>query len=115
MVIKRKCDNLPLEDKKKIMQTVSELGIVEARKVLNYRNSLINAVVKNNRDIIIMTYPDNITTKEFNTSYEAAKFLFTEYGIGKNPESSRTGISKCINGKQKSIKGFKFTKRSAEL
>lgn len=112
LVIKRKCDNLPIEDKKKIMQTVSELGIVEARKVLTYRNSLINAVVKSNRDIIIMTYPDGVTKKEFNTSYEAAKFLYEEFGIGKNPESSRPGISKCYNGKQKSVKGFTFEKRS---
>lgn len=115
LIIKRKCDNLPIEDKKKIMQTVSELGIVEARKVLNYRNSLINAVVKNNRDIIVMIYPDNTTTKEFNTSYEASKFLFEEFNIGTNIDSSRSGISKCINGKQKSIKGFTFFKRSAEL
>ena len=115
LVIQRKCDNLPVEDKKKIMQTVSELGIVEARKVLNYRNSLINAVVKSNRDIIIMTYPDNITTKEFSTSYEASKFLFEQFNIGSNIESSRSSISRCINGKQKSIKGFTFIKRSAEL
>lgn len=112
LVIKRKCDNLPIEDKKKIMQTVSELGIVEARKVLPYRNSLINSVVKANHDIIVMVYPDGKTEKEFSTSYEAAKFLFEEFGIGKNPESSRTGISKCYNGKQKSIKGFTFHKRS---
>lgn len=115
LVIKRKCDNLPIEDKKKIMQTVSELGIVEARKVLNYRNSLINAIVKSNRDIIVMTYPDNKTYKEFNTTYEAARFLYNEFNIGKNPESSRSGISKCINKKQDNIKGFKFTKRSTEL
>ena len=35
MVIKRKCETLPLEDKKLIMKTVSEKGIVEARKILN--------------------------------------------------------------------------------
>ncbi len=115
MVIKRKCDSLPVEDKKLIMQTVSEVGIVEARKRLHYRNSLINAVVKSNRDIIIMVYPDGETTKEFSTSYEAARFLFTEFKIGKSPDSSRTGVSRCINGKQESIKGFKFYKRSAEL
>ena len=97
------------------MQTVSELGIVEARKVLNYRNSLINAVVKNNRDIIVMIYPDNTTTKEFNTSYEASKFLFEEFNIGTNIDSSRSGISKFINRKQKSIKVFTFFKRSAKL
>lgn len=112
MVIKRKCDSLPIEDKKKIMKTVSELGIVEARKVLNYRNSLINAVVKANRDIIIMIHPDG-SEKEFNTAMEASKYLFEQYNIGTNPESSRSGISKCYNGKQNSIKGFKFIKRSA--
>lgn len=114
MVIKRKCDNLPIEDKRKILQTVAEVGIVKARKILNYRNSIINSVVKSNRNIIIVTFPDKKTTKEFNTSYEVSKFLFDKYGIGKNPESSRTGISKCLNGKQQSIKGFTFYKRSAE-
>ena len=115
LVIKRKCDNLPIEDKKKIMQTVSEVGIVEARKILSYRNSLINAVVKANHELIVVVFPDGKTEKEFNTTYEVSRFLHNEYGIGKNPESSRTGISKCINGKQDNIKGFKFYKRSAEI
>lgn len=114
LVIKRKCDHLPIEDKRKIMQTVSEVGIVEARKILNYRNSIINAVVKANRDIIVVVCP-NGEEKEFNTTYEVARYLFNEHGVGKNPESSRSGISKCINGKQDNIKGFKFYKRSAEL
>lgn len=114
LVIKRKCDNLPLEDVKKIMKTVSEVGIVEARKILPYRNSLINSIVKANKEIIVMVYPDK-TEKEFSTTYEASRFLFNEFGIGKNPESSRSGVSKCCNGKQNSIKGFKFYKRSAEL
>lgn len=113
-VIKKKCDSLPEKDKELIMSTVSELGIVEARKNLNYRNSLINAVVKEKKERIIMVYPDG-TEKEFGTTYEASKFLFNELGIGTNPESSRPGISKCCNGKQKSIKGYKFYKRSAEL
>lgn len=111
LVIKRKCEALPVEDKKKIMDTVSELGIVEARKVLPYRNSLINSVVKNNQSIIIMTTPDNKEI-EFSTMYAASKYLYEVYNIGKNIESSRTGIGKCCNGKQKSIKGFKFRKRS---
>jgi len=114
MVIKRKCDNLPLEDVKKIMQTVSEVGIVAARKILPYRNSLINSIVKANKEIIVMIYPDG-TEKEFATSYEASRFLFNEFGIGKNPESNRSGISKCYNGKQDNIKGFKFIKRSATV
>lgn len=114
LVIKRKCDSLPLEDVKKIMNAVSELGIVEARKVLPYRNSLINSVVKTNRDLIIMVNP-NGEEKEFATSYEAAKYLYEQYNIGSSPESSRTGISKCCNGKQQSIKGFKFYKRSVSL
>lgn len=114
-VITRKCEQLSIEAKKEIMKTVAEVGIVEARKILTYRNSVINAVVKANRDIIVMTYPDGITTKEFNTTYEAAKFLYEYFGIGKNETSIRSGISKCIHNKQESIKGFKFTKRSAEL
>ena len=114
LVVKRKCDSLPIEDKKLIMQTVSEHGIVKARKLLNYRNSVINAVVKSNKEIIIMVYPDGKTEKEFNTSYEASRFLHNEFGIGKNIESNRSGISKCYTGKQKSIKGFKFYKRSLE-
>jgi Zn finger protein HypA/HybF involved in hydrogenase expression len=112
LVIKRKCDNLPKEDIKKIMTTVSELGIVQARKVLPYRNSLINSIVKANKELIIMVDLQG-NEKEFSTAYEASKYLFNNYGIGSNPESSRTGISKCYNGKQKSIKGFKFYKRSA--
>lgn len=114
LVIKRKCDNLPLEDKEKIMKTVSEVGIVEARKILPYRNSLINSIVKLHKDVIIMITPDGEEIK-FNTSYEASKYLFEKYNIGTTIESSRSGISKCYNGKQKSIKGFKFIKRSAEL
>jgi Zn finger protein HypA/HybF involved in hydrogenase expression len=112
LVIKRKCDNLPIEDVKKIMNTVSELGIVEARKILPYRNSLINSIVKANKELIIMVDPQG-NEKEFSTTYEASKYLFNNYGIGSNPESSRSGISRCYTGKQKSIKGFKFYKRSA--
>ena len=114
LVIKRKCDNLPLEDVKKIMQTVSEVGIVEARKILPYRNSLINSIVKANKEIIVMVCPDG-TEKDFNTSYEASRYLFNNFGIGSNPESNRSGISKCYNGKQNNIKGFKFYKRSATV
>lgn len=113
-VIRKKCENLPLEDIKLIMKTVGEVGIVEARKILPYRNSLINAIVRANREIIVMVCPDKIE-KEFSTTYEAAKYLFTEYGIGKNETSCRSSISKCINGKQDSIKGYKFYKRSAKL
>ena len=43
------------------------------------------------------------------------KAIFEKYNIGSNVNSSRASISKCINGKQKSIKGFTFIKRSAEL
>ena len=114
LVIKRKCDQLPLKDKEIILRTVSELGIVEARKKLSYRNSLINAVVKANKFKIIMVTPLK-EELEFNTTYEAAKYLFEKYNIGSNINSSRASISKCINGKQKSIKGFTFIKRSAEL
>jgi Zn finger protein HypA/HybF involved in hydrogenase expression len=50
LVIKRKSDNLPLEDKELIINTVAEVGIVEARKRLPYRNSLINSLIKNVRE-----------------------------------------------------------------
>ena len=111
LVIKRKCDSLPLADIKNIMETVEKLGIVEARKVLPYRNSLINAIVKQNRDIYVMVLLDG-SELEFNTSYEASKYLFDHFNLGNNPESCRSAISKCVNGKQKSVKGFKFYKRS---
>lgn len=114
MVIKRKCDNLPLEDIKKIMQTVGEIGIVKARKILPYRNSLINSVVRANKESIVMICPDK-TEIEFTTSYEASRYLYNQFGIGSNPESNRSGISKCYNGKQDNIKGFKFIKRSATV
>ena len=114
LVIKRKCDNLPLEDIKKIMNTVAEVGIVKARKILPFRNSLINSVVKANRDIYIMVCLDG-SELEFNTIREASKYLFEEFNIGTNPDSCRSSISKCANGKQKSIKGFKFYKRSLKV
>ena len=114
MVIKRKCDNLPLEDIKKIMNTVAEVGIVKARKILPFRNSLINAVVKANRDIYVMVCPDG-SEYEFNTTREASKYLFEKFNIGTNPDSCKSSISKCTNGKQKSIKGFKFYKRSLKV
>lgn len=111
-IIKRKADTFPMEDIKKIMKTVEEVGIVEARKRLPYRNSIINAIVKRHHEVIIMNYPDSKETKEFSTSFEASRFLYEHFNIGKNPESSRTGIVKCYRGIQKSIKGFTFTKRS---
>lgn len=114
LVIKRKCDNLPLEDIKKIMNTVAKVGIVKARKILPFRNSLINSVVKANRDIYIMVCLDG-SELEFNTITEASKYLFEKFNIGTNPDSCRSSISKCANGKQKSIKGFKFYKRSLKV
>lgn len=111
LVIKRKCDSLPVDDKKAIMNTVRKKGIVEARKILPYRNSLINAVVKANRDIYVMVCLDG-SEKEFSTTYEVSKYLFEVYDIGKNIDSCRTAVSKCLNNKQDNIKGFKFYKRS---
>lgn len=111
LVIKRKADSLPLEDKKIILDTISKYGIVEARKRLPYRNSLINNIAKLNHTIYVMVYPDG-TEKEFSTSYEVSKYLYEQHNIGNNIESSRTSVSKCCNGSQHSIKGFKFYKRS---
>lgn len=109
--IVRKCDNLPLEDKKLIMDTVREVGIVEARKKLSFRNSLINQVVKQNHDVIVMESPEE--TKEFGTVVEAATYLFKELKIGESIENNRSAISKCCSGSQKKIKGvYKFYKRS---
>lgn len=107
----RKANNLPKKDIKIIMDTVREKGIVEARKILPYRNSLINSVVKNNRDIIIMTDLKDIKIKEFATTIEAANYLSKI--IDKPIESVRSGISKCCSGKQKVIAGkYKFYRRS---
>lgn len=111
LVITRMCNNLPIEDVKKIMDTVSNVGIVQARKVLPYRNSLINSIVRNNKDIYVMVNPDG-SEQEFNTTYEISKYLFEVHNIGNNPESCRSAVSKCVNGKQQSIKNFKFYKRS---
>lgn len=113
LVIKRKCDNLPVEDIKKIISTVEEVGIVQARKILHYRNSLINAVIRNNKSIYIMVCPDS-TELEFSTVLDISKYLYEQYNIGTNIESSRYSISRCLNGKQDSIKGFKFYKRSTK-
>lgn len=108
----RKAESLSKEDKELIMNTVREVGIVEARKKLSFRNSLINSVVKINRDIIVMNdLKGNI--KEFNTIVEAANYLFNELHLGKSIESNRVGISKCCSGKQKNIAGgYKFYRRS---
>lgn len=110
----RKAESLSKEDKDLIMNTVRELGIVKARKQLSFRNSLINSVVKNNRDTIVMEdLKGNI--KEFNTTVEAATYLFNELHLGKSIESNRGGISKCCSGKQKTVAGgYKFYRRSTE-
>lgn len=115
MKVVAKCDSLPQEDKEKIMNTVRELGIVEARKQLSYRNSLINSVVKSYKERIVMLSPDG-TTKEFGTTVEAAMYLFNDLNIGKSVESNRSGISKCCNGTQKTTQGgYKFYRRSTEI
>ena len=108
----RKADNLSKEDIDLIMNTVREVGIVEARKKLSFRNSLINSIVKQNRDIIVM---EDLTgnIKEFNTTVEAATYLSTI--LNKPVESIRPAISKCCCGKQKIIAGnYKFYRRSIE-
>lgn len=110
-ILKRKYDSLPSSDIDTILNSVRKYGIVKARKILPYRNSLINSVVKNNQSIIIMTSPSGEEI-EFSTMYEASKYLYEKCNIGKNIESSRTGISKCCSGKQQTIKGFKFRRRS---
>ena len=108
----RKADSLSKEDVKLIMDTVRELGIVEARKKLSFRNSLINSVVKNHRDTIVMIDLQN-NEKEFSTVMEAANYLAPL--VGKNVENVRSGISKCCSGKQKTVAGsYKFYRRSAE-
>lgn len=111
LIIQRKCDSLPLEDRLAILEAVRKFGIVEARKKLPYRNSLINSIVKSNRDIIIMI-DENGNEINFNTTYEAAKYLYENYNIGSNINSSRSSISRCLNNRQQSIQGLKFIRRS---
>lgn len=110
----RKAENLSKEDIDLIMNTVRKVGIVEARKQLTFRNSLINSVVKNHKDIIVMEdLKGNI--KEFSTTVEAANYMFNKLKLGTSIESIRTGISKCCNGRQKNVAGgYKFYRRSAE-
>ena len=110
----RKAENLSKEDIDLIMNTVRKVGIVEARKQLTFRNSLINSVVKNHKDTIVMEDLKG-NTKEFSTTVEAANYMFNELHLGTSIESIRTGISKCCNGKQKSVAGgYKFYRRSIE-
>ena len=110
----RKSENLSKEDKELIMNTVRTLGIVEARKQLSFRNSLINSVVKSFKDKIIMVNLDG-SEIEFNTTMEAAKYLFETLKLGKSIESLRSGISRCLSNKQKTVQGgFKFYRRSIE-
>lgn len=106
----RKSDSLSIEDKNLIMNTVRKLGIVEARKKISFRNSLINSIVKNNRDTIILVSEDN--EKEFSTIMEAAKYIYNILHIGKSVESIRTGIGKCLNGIQKTAMGYKFYRKT---
>ena len=110
----RKAEALPEKDKKIIMEKVRELGIVEARKQLSYRNSLINSVVKNLRDEIVMI--DLIgNEKVFSTTVAAAQYMFNDLKLGSSIEALRTGISRCCSGKQKTVAGgYKFYRRSAE-
>lgn len=113
--ILRKVAALPKEDINLIMNTVREVGIVKARKQLPFRNSLINSVVKNHRDTIIMTDLQG-NTKEFSTTVEAANYLFNDLHLGTSVERLRVGISKCCNGKQKTVAGgYKFYRRSVEV
>ena len=110
----RKAEALPKEDVDLIMDTVRELGIVEARKKLSFRNSLINSVVKSHKDIIVMKDLEG-NIKEFTTTVEAANYMYNELHLGSSIESIRTGISRCCNGKQKSVAGgYKFYRRSTE-
>lgn len=112
MVIIKKVNNLSKEDIELIMNTVREVGIVEARKRLAFRNSLINSVVKNHRDTIIMI-DLNGEEKEFTTTMEAANYLSNI--VNKPIENIRSGISKCCSGKQKTVAGgYKFYRRSTE-
>lgn len=110
----RKADALSKEDIDLIMDTVRELGIVEARKKLSFRNSLINSVVKNHKDTIIMI-DLNGDEKEFSTTMEAANYIFQTLHIGKSIEANRSGISRCLSGQQKTVAGgYKFYRRSTE-
>ena len=110
----RKADALSKGDVNLIMNTVRELGIVEARKRLSFRNSLINSVVKNHKDIIIMI-DLNGKEKEFSTTMEAANYIFQTLHIGKSIEANRSGISRCLSGQQKTVAGgYKFYRRSTE-
>ena len=110
-ILKRKYDSLPPSDIDTILNSVRKYGIVKARKILPYRNSLINSVVKNNGDKIVLVLKDK-TEIVFNTIWETANYIFSTLGIGNTQESIRVGISRCLNNKQKSIKGYKFYKRS---
>lgn len=111
LVIKRKADNLPIEDKELIISTVKEIGIVEARKKLPYRNSLINSIVRGIAEEIIMISPTGEEMK-FPTRMDASKYMYEILKIGSNMESNRTSISRCCMGKQSDVKGYKFIKRS---
>ena len=108
----RKAESLSKENIDLIMNTVREVGIVEARKKLSFRNSLINSVVKNHRDTIVMIDLKG-NEKEFSTTVEAANYLTTI--TGKEIENIRSGISKCCSGKQKTVAGgYRFYRRSTE-
>lgn len=108
--VENKAKAVSVEIKEEILNTVRELGIVEARKKLPYANSFINAVVKLNRDIIIMYY--NNEEYKFSTTMEAAQYTFNVLKLGKSIQSNRASISKACSGVYSKTLGLEFKRRS---
>lgn len=101
---------IPESVKKEIMDKVSEIGIVEARKQLSYRNTLINKVVKERHDVIILISPEG-KELEFPTIKGAAIYIHETCGLGASIDGVRSNLSNILAGRQKTCQGFKCYKK----
>ena len=110
MSVNPSSQEIPESVKKEIMDKVSEVGVVEARKQLSYRNSLINKVVKENHNIIVLISP-NGEELEFPTIKGAAIYINSICGLGASVESVRSNLSNILAGRQKRCQGFTCYKK----
>ncbi len=110
MSVNPSSQEIPESVKKEIMDKVSEVGVIEARKQLSYRNSLINKVVKENHNIIVLISP-NGKELEFPTIKGAAIYINSICGLGASVESVRSNLSNILAGRQKRCQGFTCYKK----
>lgn len=102
--------DIPDSVRKEIMNKVAEVGIIEARKQLSYRSTLINKVVKESHDLIVLISPSGETI-EFPTVKGAAIYIHETCGLGSSTEGVRSNLSSILAGRQKTCQGFSCYKK----